>query len=160
MRIELSSRNMLGNYRGSASTSQCEFQFARQLIFVENPQGENPEPYIHAAQAVVQSVWDDSPNAIAFAESWFRAAHPEFWEVWDRATAPEHPLTVYSISFHINDLHPSYDIARDPSYDFECIHHDAADLWQQEGVRGELPYFPDSDFVTVRRVNNQQFKLG
>ena len=160
MLIDLLNAPLLGHWNIDGSTSQCEFQFGERLIYVEHLKETSHVPALQAAQLIIQQVWDDSQHAIAFAEPWFRTKHPAFWNAWDKATTHQHPLRVYSISFPAGDSAPYYWIARDPGYSFECVMHDEHDLWQQEGLKSKLPYFPDSDAVVVSRLGEQQFALS
>ena len=160
MHIDLLRKSPICHWDINASISQYEFQFGSRLIFVEYPKGSSPTPSLQAAQLLVQRVWDDSQNAITCAEPWFRAKHPDFWKAWDKATAPKHPLIVYSIRFGTGNAHPTYLIGRDPLYDFTGIFHDENDLWDQDGTKAELPYFADSERIVVERITNGQFALG
>ncbi|QEI08248.1 hypothetical protein FXN63_22210 [Pigmentiphaga aceris] len=158
MIIDFQIAPMIGHWDVDASTSQCEFQFGTQLIYVQHPKGSDPRPYLQAAQAPAQLAWDDSKNAIAHAERWFRAKHPDFWRCWDNAVNPKHPLIFYAISFYINDPRPHFDIACDPTYEFTCVRHD--ELWGHlEATREALPHIPTTDRVIVRRLADQTYEL-
>lgn len=157
MHIDLLNDIAMGEWDINGSTSQLEYQVGTKLIYVQYSKGTDSALALQKAQEHVQLAWDDMPSAIDFAERWFRAKHPAFWTVWDQATDPEHPLTVYSIHFAEGDTQPRYRIARTPEYQFECVIYDENDLWQQDSERAELPYFPDTDAVLVRRVGLHQF---
>ena len=160
MLINLLAAQPLGQWDINEHTSQLEFQFGGWLIYVQHPKGTSSSPALQAAQLQIQQVWDDMPNAIVFAEAWFRTKHPEFWNAWDKAKEPKYPLIAYSIAFCIGEDYPCYYIARDPCYEFEYFIPDEFDLWQQDSVRIELPYFPESDAVLIRRIGSHQFSLN
>lgn len=159
MHIDLLKSSPIGEWDIDGFTSQLEYQFGAKPIYVQYSKGTDLALVLQKAQAYVQQVWDDMPNAIDFAELRFRAKHPEFWTVWDQATDPAHPLIVFSIHFDVGEARPRYRIAREPGYQFECVIHDKNDLWQQDSERAELPYFPDTDAVLVRRLGLHQFAL-
>ena len=159
MLINLLDAQPLGHWDISERISQFEFQFDSTLVYVQYSKGTSPVPELEAAQQNIQEAWDDMASACLFAESWFRAKHPEFWRVWDSAKIIERPLIAYSIHFLTDSDYPCYYIARDPCFEFERVIPDELDLWQKSCIRIELPYFSDTDAVLVRRTGKHQFEM-
>ena len=159
MLINLLDAQPLGHWDISERTSQLEFQFGSKLVYVQYSKGASPKPMLEAAQKSIQEIWDDMASACLFAEPWFRAKHPEFWQAWDSAKIFECPLIAYSIHFCINSDYPCYHIARDPCFEFERLLPDELDLWKEDHIRVVLPYFPDTDAVSVCRIGKHQFEM-
>ena len=159
MLINLLDAQPLGHWDISERISQFEFQFDSTLVYVQYSKGTSPVPELEAAQQNIQEAWDDMASACLFAESWFRAKHPEFWRVWDSAKIIERPLIAYSIHFLTDSYYPCYYIARDPCFVFERVIPDELDLWQEDHIQIELPYFPDTDALSVRRIGKHQFEM-
>ena len=59
----------------------------------------------------------------------------------------------------INSDYPCYHIARDPCFEFERLLPDELDLWKEDHIRVVLPYFPDTDAVSVCRIGKHQFEM-
>ncbi len=158
MDINLLTESMLGHWEAGPGVWQCEYQFGRLLIYVEHRKGELPDERLLDAQRVVQAVWDDLPEALAFAVQHCKPRMPELWRLYDRDTQLCSPLSVFSIHFCLDDPHPSYVVSMNPDFDWDR-------LVIGEDDRGEAcaislaQYEPaDSFWLNIQRLGFRSFR--
>ncbi|UZE21766.1 hypothetical protein LOY67_17110 [Pseudomonas sp. B21-056] len=159
MDINLLTESMLGHWRMPSGVWQCEFQFGNRLIYVQHRNDEPPYLRLAAAQRVAKAVWDDSLQALRFAEQHCKTQMPELMQLYETHMPWESPLFVYSIHFDLDQPFPSYAISKNPDFDWDRMLIDEDKLCQERSVCMKH-YEPGDEFwVYVRRVSFQQFEL-
>ncbi|MDF2399042.1 hypothetical protein GWQ44_26150 [Pseudomonas sp. 3MA1] len=158
MQIDLLNESLLGHWETSAGVLQCELQFGSRLVYVQHPSNEPPQRRLTAAQQGVQAVWDDIPQALAFAERLCVPGMRKAWQLYAQGLLSCPPLEVYSIHFQINSPYPSYTISQNPDFDWGT----SLTVEDEQGQVHRLSlaeYEPGEDFwLSVRRLGVGQFQ--
>ncbi|RBJ77890.1 hypothetical protein C3L29_029475 [Pseudomonas sp. MWU12-2534b] len=158
MQIDLLKESLLGHWETTAGVLQCELQFGSRLVYVQHPSNEPPQRRLTAAQQGVQAVWDDIPQALAFAERLCVPGMRKAWQLYAQGLLSCPPLEVYSIHFQINSPYPSYTISQNPDFDWETS-LTVEDEQGQVHCLSLAEYEPGEDFwLSVRRLGVGQFQ--
>ncbi|WP_338524249.1 hypothetical protein NUH87_00690 [Pseudomonas batumici] len=158
MDINLLTESMLGYWEGRSGIWQCEYQFGQLLIYVEHRKGERLHERLVAAQRIVQAVWDDLPEALAFAEQLCKPRMPDLWRLYERNAQMGSPLYVFSIHFCLDDPHPSYSVSMSPEFDWDRLVIDVDEKGQEHAI-SLAQYEPaDTFWLNIQRVGHGNFR--
>ena len=158
MDINLFTESMLGHWETRSGIWQCEYQFGQLLIYVEHRKGELPHERLVAAQRIVQAVWDDLPEALAFAEQRCKTRVPDFWRLYERNAQQGSPLCVFSIRFCLDGPHPSYGVSKSPEFDWDRLMIEVDERGQEHTI-SLAQYEPaDSFWLNIQRLGARNFR--
>lgn len=157
MKIELLDQHMIGHWDVSPSITQCEFQFATTLIYVEHAKGQSPAARIALAQQTVQATWDDLPAALTFAEQVSRPQMSEFWTLYAHNQLQGSPLMVYSIHYTLASPSPEYSLSYNPDFPWELEVFAPDDLLHERPIPLERYAPADDVWFSVWRLGAGHF---
>lgn len=136
----------LSRYPIALNNIRLEYQIGQILVWVHFPNSMSEADALAVASDLLNSVWNDSSQALAIAEGVSRSKVPEFWSVHDASELPGERLKIWSLQINVADCSAEYHVSENPSF--------FARLQQIPGERSPpvLPDFPASHILTVART--------